>query len=977
MMSSLRATRILFFVAAVLFTCVGPARAAANRWSSVGIPAARVKALVADSNVPGGLWAIAGHRLYRSGDGGASWQERMDGLPKPGASSSMVDLVLDPSQSGTALLITNAYGLWRTVDGGASWTRSLGPTQMWSQYEVAADPFVAGTFYLASHSALLRSTDHGQTWQTMGVAPSDGDFDVTTAMAVDPVAPGTIYLVRGFPAGSAFVATTDYGATWQTRGAGLPVNVAGPLRAAADSASTLYVGAYGLHLSIDGGLTWQSAGLATSDVMGITVDPVDPTVVYALGADEQIFRTGNAGASWQTLDGHLGGLGNYDLTALAVDPADTTKLWLGTSQFGLLASGNGGADWALSNSGMASELEVCGLAIAQATHALYAVGGWVLWKSDDDGASWVPHSPEIVATAPFPRVADLALDPVDAATIYAATTTAGVFKSQDGGLSWASMNNGLSNLSIGSLAVDPTDSLTLYAGSGDGLFRSTDAGALWTLQNQDLDSVSAIDVDPSLASTLYFNGGTLRSSDFGATAELTPPVAVLSAGGGFVSALDTALGIDPTTPGRVYLGLDATVMTSGLASAPVNYAEFHGSTDYLQTTSLLGSFAPTALAVDPNDSAIVYAGRLYGPAERSLDHGSSFSSLDPSMRATVCDLVVDAGAATVYAGTRLSDSVTTAGVRELTPVVCTTNADCDSGAPCFVDTCEAGMCASARAADDTVCTISAGCGVTGTCLSGSCNQTADGCDDANACTDDLCAVSDVCAHYAELGCVPCQSAVDCDDGDGCTTDLCSSGVCVHQAVVCDDDDPCTVDSCEADHCVAELDPSQCGEEFPLLYGGKLGIVQRKSDAALTFTSRVTQLPVPLRDSFGDPTAQGMTVDVFNPGGGVTHFTVPSGEGRPGWSVGGGATLRYRYVNGLAPGGPSPMKKAQLGPGKLQIKVQGGVTLPDLSATRVGIRIASGNIVYCALMETDSPSPKRFKATASMIVTDCSDASLTP
>ena len=58
----------------------------------------------------------------------------------------------------------------------------------------------------------------------------------------------------------------------------------------------------------------------------------------------------------------------------------------------------------------------------------------------------------------------LALDPTTPTTLYAGTRD-GVFKTTDGGTSWSSVNTGLANLDIRALALDPTTPTTLYAGT--------------------------------------------------------------------------------------------------------------------------------------------------------------------------------------------------------------------------------------------------------------------------------------------------------------------------------------------------------------------------------------------------------------------------------------------------------------------------------------------------------------------------------
>ena len=94
----------------------------------------------------------------------------------------------------------------------------------------------------------------------------------------------------------------------------------------------------------------------------------------------------------------------------------------------------------------------------------------------------------------------------------------GVFKTTDGGTSWAPSNAGLSATSVKSVAVDPVATTTMYAGTvGAGAFKSVDAGASWTPINVGLTSadISAIAVAPGVSSTLYAATGHLHGAAAG------------------------------------------------------------------------------------------------------------------------------------------------------------------------------------------------------------------------------------------------------------------------------------------------------------------------------------------------------------------------------------------------------------------------------------------------------------------------------
>src|SRR3989442_4057915 len=80
-------------------------------------------------------------------------------------------------------------------------------------------------------------------------------------------------------------------------------------------------------------------------------------------------------------------------------------------------------------------------------------------------------------------IRSLAIDPLNPATIYAGTESQGIFKSTDNGGSWSSS---LANGSFFALAIDPRTPSTVYAAGGGGVTKSTDSGASWKAINNGL-----------------------------------------------------------------------------------------------------------------------------------------------------------------------------------------------------------------------------------------------------------------------------------------------------------------------------------------------------------------------------------------------------------------------------------------------------------------------------------------------------------
>jgi len=89
------------------------------------------------------------------------------------------------------------------------------------------------------------------------------------------------------------------------------------------------------------------------------------------------------------------------------------------------------------------------------------------------------------------RVSEIALDPLDPATFYVGFATSGLYKTTDYGFTFAPLFDKQPALSIGAVAVAPSDSRVIWVGTGEandrnssgwgrGVFRSTDGGATWT-----------------------------------------------------------------------------------------------------------------------------------------------------------------------------------------------------------------------------------------------------------------------------------------------------------------------------------------------------------------------------------------------------------------------------------------------------------------------------------------------------------------
>src|SRR5712671_6279687 len=196
----------------------------------------------------------------------------------------------------------------------------------------------------------------------------------------------------------------------------------------------------------------------------------------------------------------------------------------------------------------------------------------------------------------------LAIDPRNAATLYAGGVGSGVFKSADGGRSWSAVNDGLTNLTILDLAIDPsTTPSTVYAATGgSGVFRSTDGGESWSQIGPPVPGPNAyvVAVDPVVPTTLYacIRAWLMKSTDAG-----------MSWTTGSTGAENVSdLAIDAANPSTIYAaGAMATPTGGGL------YKTLDGGATWRKVTWGLfdasgRDYDVSRVAIDPSSTSIVY-----------------------------------------------------------------------------------------------------------------------------------------------------------------------------------------------------------------------------------------------------------------------------------------------------------------------------------------------------------------------------------
>ncbi len=292
------------------------------------------------------------------------------------------------------------------------------------------------------------------------------------------------------------------------------------------------------------------------------------------------------------------------------------------------------------------------------TLTAYAGTDHGVYRTDDAGIRWRA----VNVGLPAARVQTIAIDPSNPSTLYAGTLTPngvpslGVFKSTDAGATWTAINNGLIDpatgvapLDVGALAVDPMHPGTLLAGARfSDLFLSTDAGATWqpvTLGGYNIAlQTSAFVYDPADPSQVYAatTAGLLLSTDGG---QSWAPY-------GDAGIPLFTLAFDPGSSSTVYSG---DVNGFGILKSMDGGAHWIDANVGLPaTTSSAGTTYPKiyALAADPTAASTLYAGTDAG-LFASTDGAATWTAVDTGMRvSTLTSLAFAPGhTASLYAGT--------------------------------------------------------------------------------------------------------------------------------------------------------------------------------------------------------------------------------------------------------------------------------------------------------------------------------------
>ena len=252
------------------------------------------------TNGAGGGGADGG--IWKSADKGEGWvQKSLISTTAPQKRSigatSISAITMDPQDHNALYIGTTENGLFYTLDGGESWVqaKTLASGRVPS---VVVDPKNKCVIYAASGNKVLKSSDCARSWQTVY-------FETRTDKPI------TVLSIDAKEGRAIFAGT-----------------VSGDLL-----------------LSTDAGNFWTSVNRFKSEVKNILVAPYDPKIIYVGTKSSGVWRSVDAGASWEDLSGGFKQFsGAFEYRDLVLD-LSAPEVLLYASQFGLLRTIDGGKSW--------------------------------------------------------------------------------------------------------------------------------------------------------------------------------------------------------------------------------------------------------------------------------------------------------------------------------------------------------------------------------------------------------------------------------------------------------------------------------------------------------------------------------------------------------------------------------------------------------------------------------------------------------
>ncbi|MCE7861253.1 MAG: hypothetical protein DYG86_15900, partial [Chloroflexi bacterium CFX2] len=583
----------------------------------------QVNTIAFDPSDPGVIYAgMQNAGIYKSIDGGLSWQPILTGLKDAGIDT----IIVDPDDPQTIFASALMSGVYRSTDGGTNWQLTTDVINSWWSSHLVMSPIDSSILYFSTgYNKFFKTVNGGADWERM--------------INECPLSNGVTSMVA-LPDGELLVGVFDNG-----------LCTSGIYRSAQDATSWSLVRSFASDIPWFGGLAVDSTGgfiysinesdhapIVYSSSNGgqdwsepirlncskIAVQPGDGAIAYCGTEDGAVYQTQNGGKDWE----FLGAPNSGPVKAIVFSPNDAQKIFAGGN--GLYFSSDGGHNWSGQGNGLGGKFFE--LSIHPITQAFYIqqvasnTSNNVIYRSNDNGADWqsfkkgcklnfsadgelhcwygnseVSYDDGATWSRGSNRFGgDVAYpNPYKADEFFGAPFDGGIVSSRDGGQTWQEVNAGIKFDNPAFFFAPDQNRIYLIDLRSDWSYTSAN-GESWTPCNPTSEFDFSITqtravIDPRDSAKIYVatqGSGVVVSADACSSWALT--------NNGLGSLFVNSLTHDSNNPGTIYAGTDDGA-----------YVSYNGGSSWAQITNgLLGATVVYSIVVDKDSN--VYAATPYG-----------------------------------------------------------------------------------------------------------------------------------------------------------------------------------------------------------------------------------------------------------------------------------------------------------------------------------------------------------------------------
>lgn len=445
--------------------------------------------------------------IFRSVDGGDTWEELTSGLPSQAQDKGRIGLAIAFSAPDTMYAmycdqVGYLQGLYRSYDAGSHWSsvRTVGinsPSYMYWYGKVAISPVNPQNIYVTGLS-MFASENGGDSWTTIFRNAHVDQHD----LVIDPADPK--HLILGNDGG--VFSSRDKGASsrhWPN----LPVTQFYTIEINPHTPYQLYGGTQdNASIRTLSGHPDDWGSIFVGDGFYTLIDPVDPLIMYTEYQYGAFSKSVDGGERFQFARNGINTQDrtNWNTPAL-IDPIDHNVLYLGTHR--VYKSLNQANTWFpisedLTNGpgpGEVSYGTITSIDVSPVDHNIIWVGtdDGLVWVSVDQGDSWT----KVSQTLPLRWVTRVVADPVDASTGY--VTLSGfrygsashhIYRTHDMGVTWEGVDGDLPDLPVNDLIIHP-DRPMWFTATDVGVYWSSDEGVHWEPFGSGMPAAIITDLD--------------------------------------------------------------------------------------------------------------------------------------------------------------------------------------------------------------------------------------------------------------------------------------------------------------------------------------------------------------------------------------------------------------------------------------------------------------------------------------------------